>query len=426
MEAFRHQLVINWSISCADWYDRIAPAPLTSRWPAWSVPLLAIIPLVRRSRGALRRGRRRRGGNRPAQGRTGRGLTRRGLTRGSLTRGGLSGGSLTRHNGRDRGRDGRVEDRAADPRRAAIEQRQCQRQHHEHRGKHRGGSGQQIGGASPGHERPHPLGAADPEAAALAALDQHDADQSQGDEQVYDQQYSAQRAGLPRNIAAVWGATCASYPSGAVAATCPLDPCHAPGRETLTRRRQQRRQPYVTRRAILAGRKRASSARAGTTRKSALATQPAHDRVHLNGQPRWCSNYGSNQNLPCGNFEKNSPSSTLRCFPAQVCGNGRASRGDDRASRTAAQTRPPERSEYPSDVVVVGGDVWRTPSTGMGGAVASRAVDPRRGKPRLFRRRCFCAPSRVGSVVRQPPPAQCHCRNARTAISAVPTKAPSF
>ena len=56
----------------------------------------------------------------------------------------------------------------------------------------------------PGHERAHALRAADAQPTALAALDQHDADQGQGDEQVDDQQDGAQRGGtLPTgNVAA--------------------------------------------------------------------------------------------------------------------------------------------------------------------------------------------------------------------------------
>ena len=95
----------------------------------------------------------------------------------------------------------RIQDRPSGRRRrAAIQQRQRQRQAHEDHRQHRRGAGQQVGGAAARHERAHALGAADAQATALAALDQHDADQGQGDEQMDNQQDSAQRAGLSNRL----------------------------------------------------------------------------------------------------------------------------------------------------------------------------------------------------------------------------------
>src|SRR5579863_2779427 len=72
--------------------------------------------------------------------------------------------------------------------RAAVHQRQGQRQGHENRRQDGGGAGQQVGGAPAGHERAHALRRANTQSAALAALDQHNANQRDRDEQVDDKQ----------------------------------------------------------------------------------------------------------------------------------------------------------------------------------------------------------------------------------------------
>src|ERR1700735_3697224 len=69
-----------------------------------------------------------------------------------------------------------------------VQHRKDKRQHHEQGRQDGGGAGQQVCGAATGHEGAHALGAADPQPAALASLDQHHADQRKCDEQVDDQQ----------------------------------------------------------------------------------------------------------------------------------------------------------------------------------------------------------------------------------------------
>ena len=115
----------------------------------------------------------------------------------------------------------RIQDRPRRPRCAAVQQGQGQRKPHEDHSQDRRGAGQQVGGAATGHERAHALGTADAKPTALGPLDQDDADQGQGDKQMDDQQYGAQRAGLSHKLSRRWPepfAARASYPAWAARA----------------------------------------------------------------------------------------------------------------------------------------------------------------------------------------------------------------
>lgn len=81
---------------------------------------------------------------------------------------------------------------------ALIKHRQGHRQSQEDRREDGRRPAEQVRRAAPGHERPHALRAANAKPAALTALDQHDADERQGDEQMDDQQNGAQREELSK------------------------------------------------------------------------------------------------------------------------------------------------------------------------------------------------------------------------------------
>ena len=69
---------------------------------------------------------------------------------------------------------------------AFVKQRECQREGEERRAEDGRGPGEEIGGTTPGHEAAHALAATKAQPSALAALDQHNADQRDGDEDMQD------------------------------------------------------------------------------------------------------------------------------------------------------------------------------------------------------------------------------------------------
>jgi hypothetical protein len=147
-------------------------------WGTWDKsPSWSILSIGRDSMARMPGIRGRHAGSRASVGWRGRALRRR-------WRGG--------RRGQGRGRTRRLEYRSGRGRRAAVHQRQGQRQRHEDGGEDPGCPGQQVRRPPPGHERPHALGRSDAQPAALAALDQNNANQRQGDEQVDDQQDGAQ------------------------------------------------------------------------------------------------------------------------------------------------------------------------------------------------------------------------------------------